>query len=86
MNSRARAPSADQRALEQRTDFYARIEVAPEHERLRRRKLAGTYVKRAREHNRLGERAAAVRTLLRAPAALLPRARGRAGTTPSAQG
>jgi glycosyltransferase involved in cell wall biosynthesis len=70
------------RALELRTAFYAGIEVAPEHERLRRRKLAGTYVKRALEHNRLGERAAALRCLLRAPAA---RVLGRAETSPTAR-
>jgi glycosyltransferase involved in cell wall biosynthesis len=71
-------------ALEQRSAFYAGIEVAPEHERLRRRKLAGTYVKRAKEHNRLGQRRAALRALLSWPRARL--GRGRAGTSPSARG
>jgi glycosyltransferase involved in cell wall biosynthesis len=79
-------------ALEQRTAFYAGLEVAPEHDRERRRKLAESWVKRALEHNQLGQRGAAVRCLakagrtwpplvLSAPGAVLRRARGKGGTS-----
>lgn len=79
-------------ALEQRTAFYAGLEVAPEHDRARRRKLAESWVKRALEHNRLVQRREAVRCLataarvwpplvLSAPGAVLRRSRGRAETS-----
>jgi hypothetical protein len=79
-------------ALEQRTAFYEILEVAPEDDRKRRRKLAETWVKRALEHNRLVQRGQALRCLVRAPriwpplllsapAAVLRRLRGRAGTS-----
>jgi len=78
-------------ALENRTAFYDGLRVPPEHEAARRRKLAESWVKRALEHNRLGQRAAALRCLgtavrvsprlvLRAPGALLGRRRGTAET------
>jgi glycosyltransferase involved in cell wall biosynthesis len=79
-------------ALEQRSAFYAGLEVGPEHDRQRRRKLAESWVKRALEHNRLGQRGAALRCLatagrvwpplvLSAPGAVLRRSRGRAETS-----
>ena len=76
-------------ALERRTDFYAGLAVPPDHEPERRFKLAETWVKRALEHNRLVQRPAALRCLIRAarvsplslPRALRDRRRDRAGTT-----
>jgi glycosyltransferase involved in cell wall biosynthesis len=79
-------------ALEGRTAFYAGLRVPPQHERRRRRKLAESWVKRALEHNRLAQRAAALRCLgravrvspallARAPGAVLSRRRGRAETS-----
>jgi glycosyltransferase involved in cell wall biosynthesis len=76
-------------ALERRTDFYAGLVVAPEHEPARRRKLAETWVKQALEHNQLGQRPAALRCLARAarvsplsvPRALRGRRRGTAETS-----
>ena len=78
-------------ALERRTDFYAGLVVAPEHEPARRRKLAETWVKRTLEHNQLGQRPAALRCLAKAarvsplsvPRALRDRRRDRAGTSRS---
>ena len=81
-------------ALESRTAFYDGLRVEPEHETERRGKLAESWLKRALEHNRLGQRQAAVRCLgtamrvsprlvLRAPRALLARRRGTAETTRS---
>ena len=78
-------------ALERRTEFYAGLVVAPEHARARRRKVAETWVKRALEHNQLGQRPAALRCLARAarvsplsvPRVLRDRRRDRAGTSPS---
>ena len=78
-------------ALEQRTAFYEVLEVAPEQDRERRRKVAETWVKRALEHNRIEERGEALRCLataarvwppivLSAPGAVLRRSRGRAET------
>jgi glycosyltransferase involved in cell wall biosynthesis len=72
------------RALEHRTAFYEGLRVPPEHDAYRRRKLAQTWIKRALEHNRLGDRPAALRCaatgvlawpplLLRAPRAVLRR-------------
>ncbi len=62
-------------ALESRTAFYEGLRVPPEHQAARRAMLAGTWVKRALEHNRLGQRAAALRCLgagvLQNPGALL---------------
>jgi glycosyltransferase involved in cell wall biosynthesis len=76
-------------ALEARTAFYRDLRVSPEHEAERRRKLAETWVKRALEHNRLGQRPAALRCLARAarvsplsvPRALRDRRRDRAETS-----
>jgi glycosyltransferase involved in cell wall biosynthesis len=79
-------------ALEQRSAFYAGLEVAAEHDRERRRKLGESWVKRALEHNRLGQRGAALRCLttagrvwpplvLSAPGALLRRSLGTAETS-----
>jgi glycosyltransferase involved in cell wall biosynthesis len=79
-------------ALEQRSAFYERLEMAPEHDRTRRRKLAESWVKRALEHNRLAQRGDAARCLVHAarvwppialsvPGALLQRSRGRAETS-----
>lgn len=78
-------------ALERRTDFYAGLVVPPEHEAARRRKVGETWVKRALEHNRLAQRSAALRCVVRAarvsplsvPRALRDRRRDRAGTTRS---
>jgi len=78
-------------ALERRSDFYAGLAVPQAHERARRRKVAETWVKRALEHNRLAQRPAALRCLVRAarvspvsvPRVLRDRRRGRAGTTRS---
>jgi hypothetical protein len=81
-------------ALEARTDFYRGVRVPPEYEGERRRKLAGTWVKRALEHNRLLQRPAAVRALgaavrvspgllLDAPGAVIRRRRGTAETNRS---
>lgn len=79
-------------ALEQRTAFYEGLQVAPADDALRRRKQAESWVKRALEHNRLGDRRAALRSLaagvrawpplvFSAPRGLVRRARGRAGTS-----
>jgi glycosyltransferase involved in cell wall biosynthesis len=79
-------------ALENRTAFYQGLRVPPELEAKRRDRVAGTWVKRALEHNRLGHRSAALRCLgmavrvspgllLSAPAALMSRRRGTAETT-----
>lgn len=68
--------------------------MTPEHEAGRRRKLAETWVKRALEHNRLGDRPAALGCLatsvrvwppllLRTPGALLRRRRGTAESSRS---
>jgi glycosyltransferase involved in cell wall biosynthesis len=78
--------------LETRTAFYRGVRVPPAHERDRRRRVGDTYLKRAREHDRLGQRTAAARCLaqavrhrpsilLRVPPALGERWRGTAGTT-----
>jgi len=77
--------------LENRTAFYRGVRVPAAYERLRRRRIGATYLKRAREHDRLGQRTAMVRCLARAiqaepgigltlPGALMERWRGRAGT------
>ena len=78
--------------LENRTAFYRGVHVPAAYERSRRRRIGDTYLKRAREHDRLGQRGAAARCLaeairarpsivLRVPPALRERWRGRAGTT-----
>ena len=51
------------KGLERRTAFYEGLHVAPQYDAARRRKLAETWLKRALEHNRLGERPAALRCL-----------------------
>jgi glycosyltransferase involved in cell wall biosynthesis len=78
--------------LENRTAFYRGVHVPAAYERSRRRTIGDTYLKRAREHDRLGQRGAAARCLAEAirarpsimltvPPALRERWRGRAGTT-----
>jgi glycosyltransferase involved in cell wall biosynthesis len=81
-------------ALENRTAFYEGLRVPAGHEGELRVKLAESWVKRALEHNRVGQRAQALRCLatavrawpplaLKAPGALLRRARGTAETIPT---
>ena len=79
-------------ALERRTAFYEGLHVPHRYEAARRRKLAESWLKRALEHNRLGERPAALRCLamaarssprllVRTPGAVLRRRLDMAGTS-----
>jgi len=83
-------------ALGARTAFYEGLRVPAGYEGELRVKLAESWVKRALEHNRLGQRAQALRCLataartspplaLRAPGAVLRRGRGAAETSRSVQ-